>query len=529
MDVVSGSSTAAPAAQAEISVAAGSSLSPGHMARVISGFSGSVPLGETEIGQSWCLKALHPADTTVLSSPMPVNETKAFASVAFTQTDTMSIPATFDPAKPWNAIIYVHRDPCLLYSYQFYQAGVASVIGYQFSWQYGAGSYAGCFQALRTNAEKIRLSSQSMTAYFDGASESDAGHITACQYESPRYNLASTAFPALVGEINATVPFTYYQDRPPYVTEMTSATKSFQTPARNGVYCPSKLVSLGQWINTNQSFTMLGCSDPAAGALASEFQTIGLSRADAAAPANTFYNTFPFMTKVAGDGFPLVYGSVDPGITMISFQGMSATSNLRLTMRWSLDVMVRPATVWAPFVRMPPVEDHMALKMYAQVSRQMADGYPGSYNALGALLPIIAKIAASVLPSVVPAIGSWLSGKDQDRAEMTRSGMTAPRVGFVENLTRKIMGAPGYETSPEDVKILAPVQTRMYDQFLAPLIGTTRGRVKAKSKPRKKGPAKPKGKRKRGRISGAVALPKRKMSKTMRDAMEDYADFLAQR
>ena len=52
-----------------------------------------------------------------------------------------------------------------------------------------------------------------------------------------------------------------------------------------------------------------------------------------------------------------------------------------------MDMMVRPGTIYAPFVRMPPVEDHLAFKMYAEVSRRMADGYPSRYNNLGALIP----------------------------------------------------------------------------------------------------------------------------------------------
>ena len=52
-----------------------------------------------------------------------------------------------------------------------------------------------------------------------------------------------------------------------------------------------------------------------------------------------------------------------------------------------MDMMVRPGTIYAPFVRMPPVEDHLAFKMYAEVSRRMADCYPSRYNNLGALIP----------------------------------------------------------------------------------------------------------------------------------------------
>ena len=97
------------------------------------------------------------------------------------------------------------------------------------------------------------------------------------------------------------------------------------------------------------------------------------------------------LIKDPKDGFsdeiPFVFDQMDSSITSIFYTGLASTSTLRLTMRLTMDMMVRPGTIYAPFVRMPPVEDHLAFKMYAEVSRRMADDLSVRYNNLGALIP----------------------------------------------------------------------------------------------------------------------------------------------
>lgn len=109
--------------------------------------------------------------------------------------------------------------------------------------------------------------------------------------------------------------------------------------------------------------------------------------------------------RLTGDtGVKPIFDQLDSGITSIFYTGIAPTSSLRLTMRWTMDMVVRPGTVYAPFVRVPPVEDHLALQMYADVSRRLQDCYPSMHNNLAALLPIIGKVAKAVLPT----LGSFL-------------------------------------------------------------------------------------------------------------------------
>lgn len=419
--------SAAPAAAAAISASAAVPSSGPNLSGVVSNLSGGVPLGETDVGRLWCLKALHPAESSVLTAPMPVNETRQFSSVHFVQMDVQSMPATFDAAKTWDLTLYVLRDPCLLYAWAKTQAGAATVYGYTHATQYNNVTYQDGYVAVRDACEKFRITSHSMTAYFDGATETDQGHCVCGQTEFPRMN-ANVMFAGTL-DVQAALPMTYYQDPLPTYDNIVQATRTFQGPARAGVYAPSKLQNLGKWTTTNQGNNLFGSSS-------GQFTALGRSLSYAENAITAWYNTFPYMVTGAGQPFPIVYDQTDTSMTTIFFRGISATSQVRTTMRWTMDMLVRPATVWAPFVRMPPVEDHLALKMYAEVSRRMADGYPGSYNALGALLPIIASIASQVFPFISSAVGKWIAGRQANRQARAKRGAFYEPPTFMEQLAR---------------------------------------------------------------------------------------------
>lgn len=415
--------TQAPAAAPTISAASDTS-SP--MRGLISTLTGGVILGETDTGAAWTLKALHPADSSVLASPMPTNETRSFASVSFTQMNTFSIPFTFDTTKPWGLEIYLFRDPVLLYSYRYLQSGKTPVVGYQYSTQYGAESpgYNDSFQALRTKVEKFRVTSHSLTGYFDGASESDQGHLVLAQSDLPWYRVPATMTPPPLLDVAAHIPWVFYQDRPPVYDVLLQGTRAYQGSAKMGFYAPSKLNNLGRWITTNQTNGMLGSAVnegiPPPGTV--PFETLGKTSLFSDAAILAFQGTFPYMKNAPGDPIPFVFDQADSAITTVIYTGLASGSTLRFTMRWTMDMMVRPGTVYSPFVRMPPVEDHTALRMYAEVSRRMADGYPSAYNALGAILPIIGKIASAVLPSIANLAPSWFQAKADAQAHNIAAG-----------------------------------------------------------------------------------------------------------
>lgn len=421
--------TAAPVTQAVASV--------GPMPSLIDSLTGGVPLGETEVGKSWCLKALHPADTNVISSPMPTNETRAIASVGFNQMDLFNMPDSFNPDKPWNLTIYVHRDPVLLYSYAMSQTSTEdtlSVVGFVFSRQIGnAATYADAYQAIRTNCERFRLTSHSLTGYFDGASLSDQGHVVLGQTELPRVCAANWKHEQPYNDAGIVMPYTFYQDPPPSYELLLQTTRAYQGNAKDGFYVPSKMQNLGRWIYTNQAWVLVGTAPPGTGAENFRlWKDFAQTETEGDQLFNDFLSSFPYTRRFAGDPAPFVFAQTDPSLTTIMYTGLSATSSVRLTMRWTMDMIVRPGTVYAPFTRMPPPEDPVSLKMYAEVSRRMDDGYPSRYNNLAALLPVIGKIATMIAPTVLPRVGNWV-----------REKLVARRAGQLGPSALELIATPG--------------------------------------------------------------------------------------
>lgn len=388
----------------------------GRMSDAIDSLTGGVPLGETDVGKAWCLKALHPADTSILSSPMPTYETRSMASVAFNQLDLITLPATgdWDPTKTWNCKIWLHRDPVLLFSYSIEQPGIYGIRRYVFSKQIGeATTYAQAYQALRTNCEKFRMTSQSITCYFDAASQSDQGHIICAQTELPRVTAPYWPSTAPTNDTAIQMQVAFYQDPPPTYEQLLQTSRAYQGKAADGVYAPSKLLNIGQWVYTNQSYKMIGTAPtttvPGPGVV--PFKSYAQTTFEGDEPAANFgVYTFPFTNT------EMVFGQPDTSLTTIMINGIAQSSSLRITTRWTLDVVVRPGTIYAPFAKMPPQADYNSLRMYSEVSRRMPDGHPSSFNNLGAILGVIGKVAATVAPTLISKLGSWVG----DRVNIAR-------------------------------------------------------------------------------------------------------------
>lgn len=402
-------SPGAPAAAAQVPAARAVTIGP--MQSKIEELLRGAKLGNTEEGQAWCLKALHPADVNVQVSPCPVSDTKPYASVAFNQMDTMQIPMSFGPGT-WNLEIHMLRDPLMLFSWKATQ-GLAHAEGFVYNKQYdsmmgGPTTYEQAFVIFRSIVEKFRLSSQSLTGYFDAASTSDQGHVVAIQTELPRITMPATPNPK-VNDTGAHVMWTWYQDPIPTLENALQTSRAYQGKANEGFYVPSKLGNVGAWTLTNQSYGLLGSRSDQLPALS--FGNIGGTTFEADEAFADFIGTFPYTSSAGYPGPRLVFGQPDTTLTSIYYTGLAATSTVRLTSRWTMDLVVRPGTVYAPFVRMPPKPDDLAIAMYHEVSRRMGDAYPSSYNNLAALLPIIANLGKMILPKLASFLPGFIADK----------------------------------------------------------------------------------------------------------------------
>lgn len=114
-----------------------------------------------------------------------------------------------------------------------------------------------------------------------------------------------------------------------------------------------------------------------------------------------------------------------------SFKNMSLQAGLVVTMRMGYEIRVQPGTLLSTQVMPSPSYDPLAIDAYYQVRRQMAHGYPASYNSLNKLLKVIIMGAQAALPAlgaVFPALspfvgpgGALLSGLNGLREARERS------------------------------------------------------------------------------------------------------------
>lgn len=384
--------------------------SDSKMVRVIKGMTGGAILGTTDVGASWCLKALHPSDSNVQSSPCPVTETKSFATVAYNQLDQISIPATFDASKPWNLTVYTFSDADLLYTYIATQ-GSLNVTG--FVQNRNISSTAGNFvhTTIANICERYRVTSRSNTMYFDAASTSDQGHVITGQFEMEVSSAGSVYLPVPTETIAASIPYGYYQGGPPTYDQVMSTSQSYQGRAADGCYVVMKMSEMGKWVSTNKSIYCLGtCKSN------SPFYYLGLSQAFAeisAAHATTLETSWPYRRYLSpGEAPPyLWFAEAYKSMAVTFFTGLSAGSSIRLVNRLTMDMVVNSGSTYAPFVKRPPEEDPLAMQMYFRVSREMQDAYPSDHNNLGALLGVVGNLAKTVLPMVIPKLGSYITNK----------------------------------------------------------------------------------------------------------------------
>lgn len=200
---------------------------------------------------------------------------------------------------------------------------------------------------------------------------------------------------------------------------------------------------LGRWTQTNDSVGFLG----------TKYDTFGSSAIDTSKDPVDWAGSFPFIFNNGFDAFSFKW--IDTSISSAFWRGLDPTASIRITMRWTMDMVVRPGSIYAPFTKMPPVEDHLALKMYAEVSRRMNDGYPASYNNLAALLPVIGKIAKAVLPTLAGLLPSFLNDRS---GQLERANKPMGLIDIVGRTIQRMTAdgsAPAGSSSEVDMELQA--------------------------------------------------------------------------
>lgn len=382
----------------------------------------ALPLGATEAGKVWCTKALHPADVAIPVS-IPDRQARPHAGLCFGGQYKISPPGGLNSTDSWDADLLLSPDMICPGSYTVDKTGnyleplmdrlhLPSGLANRFlnSQIIGTGatpeeSYQLKLATVQQNVREARLSYFGATLELQAPSLSDQGTVVAAQYDLP-YDMFNFAGVDNVNKkVLATKPLavTRLQSMPSF-SSMMSIPGSYTGKVKDGVYAPLKLSEEAlHFVNVQSSVAPHTDWDQATGNFVSDLVTItsttGLTGPIACCRDYTLSATDGTGTTQRDEALPRLTNR----IIHICARGMSPNATLYITIRHGYEVTVAPNSIYSPYVTLPPPPDYAAVEAYFAIARQLADAYPGDYNSLGTLLPIIANIAAETLPKVLPA------------------------------------------------------------------------------------------------------------------------------
>lgn len=121
-------------------------------------------------------------------------------------------------------------------------------------------------------------------------------------------------------------------------------------------------------------------------------------------------------------GWDSQYDNTNIGVAI--FRGLAASSatvpgaSVQLKALVGLEIVPRPLAPDRVFAKPAAVYDPRAMEVYYTILHELHQAYPASYNALGALLPVISTLLARLAPHLLPAAlgaGAQLAGYLRDK------------------------------------------------------------------------------------------------------------------
>lgn len=370
------------------------------------------PIADTQDGTAWAIKALHPADHESVPRGMPTRDATSVVTMQFQRETTIQVPEQIEGV--WDVDIWTFRDPVLL---GCYIARARTASGETVEWhapifntQIGE-DFNSCVIKLQELCEAVRVSYASTTGHLIAPALADQGSVRCALYEYPPF--IRPYVPANASNLVTTNVVTYIDPLIEY-KDLIQMPNAYQNVAKEGFYMPMKMTEEDmRWTRTNQTYILWGRTVPT-NSVQAEFQAADL---------------WPYFDTSGQLMAGYVMGTI---IGHTSFRGLSSQASLNLIHRVGLDMKVRPSTVYSPFNHEPPVYDQLAIKMYFEIARRMADAYPASYNASGALLGVVAEIAKALWPIVEPQariLLDKLSGKINSTVQKVANKIGVKRVG----------------------------------------------------------------------------------------------------
>jgi len=365
---------------------------------VIDGY--SLPLGATETGKAWCLKALHPADPLVEVKGIPDESAVPSVFVNYQTIQVLSPPAgTTDLS--WGGTLSVIPHPVCFGTYRTVDSSVThTATGVHNNTQLTGATHTDKFQFFQSEAARWRLAYMSITVVQDGADMTNQGTIVAAQkLVTPamlNYNY-STVDPA-TGNLNfvSAVPHVAAfspADLPNY-DNIQSMPNAYFNRSKEGLYMPLKLTRTHQvWHSMSDAIVpSMGSSHTGPVIRTGLLPIPPSSSAEWPFPDNqgAGYSTLGSVTSALCND---IWGD-------IAFKNVAVTTTLRVFYRAGYELQVFPGTGLTPFQSLSPKYDPMALSDYYAISRELKDAYPEDFNSLGKIWDQISGVLGTLGPVV---------------------------------------------------------------------------------------------------------------------------------
>lgn len=393
----------------------------------------SLPLGNTETGKAWALKALHPSDPITTTRGIPDESSVPSVFMNYQSTYVIEPPADANPA-PWSFDMTVTPHPVSFACYDENNANGQTNYTSLLNTQLAGNTHAEKFTSFRSMCDRWRVAYMSVTIQQDAPALADQGSIAACQtaYAPVRQNFSYQKD----GFLWSARPLSSCTvgDKPSF-DKIQSMPGAYFTKSKEGCYMPIKLTRTCQNWRSDTTNTFVSYSD------VKTYENGTFPLPTSRNPE--YYHCYPFYYLEGVSYNPVTsafLGDVtsdmcNDAVGHISVRNVAPTTRFTVFVRAGFELQVLPGTVLTPQQMLSPEHDGMALDTYFAISRKLKDAYPADYNDLGKIWSVIKTAAKAVLPVLknVPGIpGLIANGLD------TALGMGEAIQGGYRSLTSAV-------------------------------------------------------------------------------------------
>jgi hypothetical protein len=390
-------------------------------------------LGTTYEGSLWAMRALHPCDDTLGGGvPIPDLASAFTCNMETRHYSQISSPNPSDTVN-WDCQIVVLPCSDLVAVYRTRPSGRANwntwaaidlVANNIMPGTNGIGDAAGgntngfAIKSLPTlvkEASSYRQSYKGLTVVPNMNSLSNQGIVTAGQWadiSKPQsmHSYAGTTEPSTAKQLETFV----FKNVPTDPSDIVNQVPDAGTwEAKYGIYMPMQFPQdTHTYVSCNGSqfdqSSPLGIQDGVSGS------PILLADADITGPDDTsdyqralVYNIVS--QESLGDTYYTVAGVINQTLGCAIFSGLAPSASLMVKVRSGIELTADPTSTMSSFMQQAPMKDGVALDMVHATQAKMPLVFEHKYNTLGAIVPLIAKVAAQVLPTVLPHLINFFS------------------------------------------------------------------------------------------------------------------------